>query len=123
MIAGLNVRLHVPLHAEHFIGKPDLVDVDRRIILEPTLSSARIPPGTRTDARRYNSFVVAGWVVLRFSWEDVMHHPDDVLRVLRAVASQGRTDLRLLRPEPCAWPAPRVPVRYVLLYGQRPMNP
>ena len=43
------------------------------------------------DARRYNNFVIAGWLVLRFSWEDVMHHADDVLRVLEAVESRGRT--------------------------------
>lgn len=92
-IVGLNVRPQVPLYAGHFLGKPDLVDVDRRIILEADSFEWH---GSRRalvrDARRYNNFVIAGWLVLRFSWEDVMHHPDDVLRVLEAVASRGRTD-------------------------------
>ena len=92
-IAGLNVRPQVPLYAEHFLGKPDLVDIDRRLILEADSFEWH---GSRRalvrDARRYNNFVIAGWLVLRFSWEDVMHHPDDVLRVLEAVASRGRTD-------------------------------
>jgi len=92
-IAGLVIRPQVPLYAERFLGKPDLVDIDRRIILEADSFEWH---GCRRalvrDARRYNSFVVAGWLVLRFSWEDVMHHPDDVLRVLRAVAAQARTD-------------------------------
>ena len=91
-IAGLNVRPQVPLYAGHFLGKPDLVDVDRRIILEADSFEWH---GSRRalvrDARRYNNFVIAGWLVLRFSWEDVMHHADDVLRVLEAAASRGRT--------------------------------
>jgi very-short-patch-repair endonuclease len=91
-LAGLDVRPQVPLYAERFIGKPDLVDVEPRIVIEADSfewhSSRR---ALLRDARRYNDFVVAGWLVLRFSWEDVMHHPDDVLAVLRAVASHGRT--------------------------------
>jgi len=91
-IAGLNVRPQVPLYAGHFLGKPDLVDVDRRLILEADSFEWH---GSRRalvrDARRYNNFVIAGWLVLRFSWEDVMLHPDDVLRVLEAVESRGRT--------------------------------
>jgi very-short-patch-repair endonuclease len=94
-IAGLDVRPQVPLYTEHFLGRPDLVDVDRRIILEADSFEWH---GSRRalvlDARRYNSFVAAGWLVLRFSWEDVMHHPDDVLRVLEAVVSHGRTQCR-----------------------------
>jgi very-short-patch-repair endonuclease len=92
-VAGLDVRPQVPLYAGGFIGRPDLVDIDRRIILEADSfewhGSRR---GLVRDARRYNDFVIAGWLVLRFSWEDVMHHPDEVLRVLRAVASHGRTE-------------------------------
>jgi len=68
------------------------VDVDRRIILEADSFEWH---GSRRalvrDARRYNNFVIAGWLVLRFSWEDVMHHPDDVVCVLEAAASRGRT--------------------------------
>jgi very-short-patch-repair endonuclease len=91
-IAGLNVRPQVPLYAGHFLGKPDLVDVDRRLILEADSFEWH---GSRRAlvraARRYNNFVIAGWLVLRFSWEDVMLHPDDVLRVLEAAESCGRT--------------------------------
>ncbi|GMA20233.1 hypothetical protein GCM10025862_22540 [Arsenicicoccus piscis] len=28
------------------------------------------------DARRYDLLVVFGWTVLRFSWEQIMHHPE-----------------------------------------------
>lgn len=47
----------------------------------------------RRDARRYDQLVVDGWLVLRFSWEDVMFDPEFVRDVLvRAVALVvGRT--------------------------------
>ncbi len=38
----------------------------------------------RQDRRRGNALVVAGWRVLRFSWEDVVAHPDDVVACVRA---------------------------------------
>lgn len=38
----------------------------------------------RSDRRRTNALVLAGWRVLRFSWEDVRWHPDRVLAELQA---------------------------------------
>lgn len=38
----------------------------------------------RNDRRRTNELVLAGWRVLRFSWEDVVHHPEDVVAAVRA---------------------------------------
>lgn len=35
-----------------------------------------------SDARRYNRLVVGGWMVLRFCYEDVMLHPEEVGRIL-----------------------------------------
>jgi len=44
------------------------------------------------DCHRYNGFVAAGWQVLRFTWEDVMHHPDRVRQVLlRFLQPRSRT--------------------------------
>jgi very-short-patch-repair endonuclease len=42
------------------------------------------------DARRTNSLSLAGWVVLRFSWEQVMFEPEYVARVLRAAVARLR---------------------------------
>lgn len=44
----------------------------------------------RKDRRRGNALVLAGWRVLRFSWEDVVHHPDEVVEAVRE-ALRGRT--------------------------------
>lgn len=38
----------------------------------------------RRDRRRGNALVLAGWRVLRFSWEDVVHAPDEVVAAVRA---------------------------------------
>jgi very-short-patch-repair endonuclease len=49
----------------------------------------------RRDSRRYDLLVADGWVVLRFSWEDVMHDQDFVRAVLRATVV--RTEQALAR--------------------------
>jgi very-short-patch-repair endonuclease len=38
----------------------------------------------REDRRRANALVLAGWRLLRFSWEDVVHDPDGVAACVRA---------------------------------------
>ena len=45
------------------------------------------------DARRYNDLAVDGWLVLRFSYEDVMFRPGRVAEVLGA-AVDARTQVR-----------------------------
>ena len=39
----------------------------------------------REDRRRGNALVLAGWAVLRFSWEDVVRFPDYVVATVRGV--------------------------------------
>lgn len=71
------------------IGKyrPDLVDENLRIVAEAdSFEWHGGRAALRRDADRYNELVTRGWLVLRFSWEDVMYHPEDVRRTLeRAV--------------------------------------
>ena len=88
-VPGLSVRPQVPLYADSFLGRPDLVDVDLRIIVEADSFEWH---GGRAelarDARRYNRMVVHGWLVLRFAWEDVMFDPDYVREVLVAAVAE-----------------------------------
>lgn len=42
----------------------------------------------RKDRRRGNALVLAGWQVLRFSWEDVVHQPEEVVAAVREALSQ-----------------------------------
>lgn len=43
----------------------------------------------RNDRRRTNDLVLAGWRVLRFSWEDVVHHPDEVVAAVRTALERA----------------------------------
>lgn len=92
-VPGLCVRPQVPLYGARFLGRPDLVDVDLRIVLEAESFEWH---GDRValsaDARRFNGLGVHGWLVLRFTWEDVMFRPDDVRLVLVAAVTE-RTHL------------------------------
>lgn len=93
-VPGMSVRPQVAIYDPRFLGRPDLVDECLRIVLEA--DSFEWHGGRQAlcdDARRYNRFVVRGWLVLRFSWEDVMFHADEVRRVLEAAVAE-RTEQR-----------------------------
>ncbi len=76
--------------------RPDLVDEELHIVVEADSFEWHGGRGDlRRDARRYNLLVIDGWLVLRFSWEDVMFDPDHVREVLTA-AAQMRT-----QPDTC----------------------
>ena len=48
--------------------------------------------GLERDARRYNELVVAGYLVLRFTWEHIVGDPEWVLSmVLQLLAQRGRS--------------------------------
>ncbi|TIC84480.1 DUF559 domain-containing protein [Nocardioides sp. GY 10127] len=83
-VPGLTVVPQVPICAPRWLGRPDLVDARLRMVLEADSFAFH---GDRAalarDARRYNDLVVHGWLVLRFSWEEVMLHPARVTDVVR----------------------------------------
>jgi very-short-patch-repair endonuclease len=87
-VPGLNLRPQVVIEDDGFRGRPDLVDVGNRVVLEAEsfeFHGRRI--GLRRDCERYNALALRGWLVLRFSWEHVMHEPAYVADCLR-MASQ-----------------------------------
>jgi very-short-patch-repair endonuclease len=78
-------------HAGRWIGRVDFAWPEYRLIVETdgfAFHSDR--ERYRSDRRRLNALQLAGWTVLRFSWEDVVHHPDYVL----ASISRSITELR-----------------------------
>jgi very-short-patch-repair endonuclease len=87
-VPGLAMRPQVTIADGDFTVRPDLVDERLRIVGEADSFGWH---GSRaalaSDTRRYNMLVVAGWIVLRFCYEDVMFHPDDVRRVLVAAVA------------------------------------
>lgn len=92
-VVGLTVAPQVSVRdGRRFLGRPDLVDQRLGIVLEA--DSFEWHGGRHAlarDARRYNQLVVHGWLVLRFSWEDVMFHPADVRTVIEAAVA-ARTE-------------------------------
>lgn len=71
-ITQLNVR-----HLGRWVGRVDFAWPEQRLIVEAdgfAFHSTR--DQYRKDRRRLNALQAAGWTVLRFSWEDVLHDPD-----------------------------------------------
>jgi very-short-patch-repair endonuclease len=67
------------------LGRPDLVDVEHRLILEAdSFAFHSDAEALVRDIERYNGFVIEGWTVLRFGWRHVMEQPDYVLACVRA---------------------------------------
>ncbi len=94
LIPGLNVQPQLPikLPGRGLVLHPDLADPDRRIALEAEGFEWHSETAALTrDCRRYNSFTLLGWLVIRFSWYLVMHDPAYVHQVLLdAVAGSVR---------------------------------
>ena len=92
-VPGLALRPQVTLRIHDREYRPDLVDDDLMIAVEADSFEWH---GTRSglvrDARRYDALIAAGWLVLRFTWEDVMLHADEVAQTLRDVVKR-RTEM------------------------------
>jgi very-short-patch-repair endonuclease len=92
---GLEVEPQSALDLGSGTVHPDLVCRRRRLVLEA--DSWTFHAGRRAhnrDCARYNLLVVNGWLVLRFTWEQVMLEQSYVLWVLRElVRSVGRPEV------------------------------
>ena len=87
--AGLDVEPQVPIDMGSWIAHPDVVCVALRTVVEGdshTFHTERT--AFAQDCERYNTLVVRGWRVLRFTWEHVMRQPSYVASVLQQIAGQ-----------------------------------
>jgi hypothetical protein len=67
------------------LGRVDFAWPEHRLVVETDGYAFHADRSSyRTDRRRTNAFVLAGWRVLRFSWEDVLHDPEHVVATVRA---------------------------------------
>jgi very-short-patch-repair endonuclease len=89
-VQGLAVQPQVRLRYEDLYARVDLADEALRVVIEA--DSHEFHAERRAfdrDCRRYDELAVRDWLVLRFTWEQVMFEPDWVTSVLvRAVALQ-----------------------------------
>jgi hypothetical protein len=66
------------------LGRVDFAWPEHRLVVETDGFAFHADRRSyRSDRRRTNALVVAGWRVLRFSWEDVLHEPAHVVEVVR----------------------------------------
>jgi very-short-patch-repair endonuclease len=78
-VEGLRLQPQVVIADREGRGRADLVDVQRRLVVEAESHTWHSRRGAlRRDCRRYTKLTLLGWRVLRFAWEDVMFHPDYV---------------------------------------------
>ncbi|MGN6576347.1 MAG: DUF559 domain-containing protein [Nocardioides sp.] len=83
-VKGLHVEPQVWLQLDGKWMRPDLLDVRHRLIIEAeSFEWHGKRKALERDCVRYNAFAMAGFVVLRFSWEQVMFDPAYVERCLR----------------------------------------
>ncbi|HTY73131.1 MAG TPA: DUF559 domain-containing protein [Actinomycetes bacterium] len=64
--------------------RADFADVRRKIVVETEGATHRTPTGLAADVRRYTALAVDGWLVVRFTWAQVVFDPAYVVSVLRA---------------------------------------
>lgn len=82
-IPELVLEPQVVISGEGFSVRPDLVDEERRVVAEAdSFEWHGKRKALHADCHRYNALALDGWLVLRFSWEDVMFQPDYVRRCL-----------------------------------------
>jgi very-short-patch-repair endonuclease len=81
MIPQYEVRV-----GQRFIGRVDFARPELRFAIEvdgyefhSSLSAFN------RDRARQNELVAAGWTVLRFTWDDIIHRPEVVVAAIRRV--------------------------------------
>ncbi len=73
-----------------WIGRVDFAWPHQRLVVEADGFAFHADRASyRDDRRRGNALLLAGWRVLRFSWEDVVDRPDEVVTAVRAALASG----------------------------------
>lgn len=93
----LEVEPQVPVRTRTWTFEPDLVDVRRRVVIEADSWTWHGDRESHSrDCLRHTLLAAAGWRVLRFTWEQVMHSAPYV----RSVLDELDDLLSSRRPEP-----------------------
>jgi len=103
-VPGLVVRPQHPIRiSPGRVLHPDLADPVLGIVIEAESFAWHGKSAALTrDCVRYNAFTVSGWVVVRFSWYQVMFEPAYVLRVLEETVGLVRRHANVPRGSPAA---------------------
>lgn len=83
-VPGLNVEPQHTIEDDSYAAQVDLADVRLKVVIEAeSYEFHGSPRQFRRDCRRYTELGARGWVVLRFTWHEVMFQPDYVRRMLK----------------------------------------
>ncbi len=82
--AGFHVETQVPLAG---VGRVDFLLEGFLVVEVDGAAFHSDRRALRRDLRRNNGAIVGGYLVLRYSYEDIMFHPEEVLREIRQVLS------------------------------------
>ena len=85
--AGLHVRRHVEIPG---VGEVDFL-VEDCIVVETDGASHLEPLQVKKDRRRNNASLIGGYLVLRFGYDDVVHHPERMVAEVLAVLKLRRS--------------------------------
>lgn len=98
---GLDTVAQLGVAAGDFVVHPDVADLRRGLALEAEswTHHGKEREDFERDCARYNALVVAGWTVLRFTWEQVMWSPRYVRWVIRGVLDDPGRSRRAQRPD------------------------
>ncbi|WP_427129543.1 endonuclease domain-containing protein [Pseudarthrobacter sp. S9] len=82
--AGLSLRRHVEIPG---VGEVDFL-IEECLVVETDGGSHLEPHQVKKDRRRNNASVAGGYLVLRFGYDDVVHHPERMVAEVLAVLEQ-----------------------------------
>ncbi|MDN5766594.1 MAG: endonuclease domain-containing protein [Humibacillus sp.] len=94
-MSGLSVVPQHRIRYQGFFARVDLADPDLQIVLEA--DSFEFHAERRAfdrDCRRYDELTARGWLVLRFSWEQVMFEPAWVASMISLAVAQRQAQGR-----------------------------
>lgn len=89
-VPGLDVRCHVRIDDDRgWVGRVDLADRTLRIVVEAdSMEYHGERQAMDRDVERYTRLVCDGWLVLRFTWYQVMTRPEWVAEMLAKAVAQ-----------------------------------
>ncbi len=85
--AGLHVRRHVQIPG---VGEVDFL-VEGCLVVETDGETHLEPRQVKKDRKRNNATVVGGYLLLRFGYDDVVHHPARMVSEVKAVLELWRS--------------------------------
>lgn len=84
--AGLRIRRHVFIEG---VGEVDFL-VEECLVVETDGSTHFERKSVKKDQRRNNQSIIGGYLVLRYYYEDVVHHPEAMVAEVKAVLTLWR---------------------------------